>query len=91
MTQASIPTPGLLLSRKRAAPGEGCVNGLLLVKEWGRIGEHGRMAAEPYDSEVLAAVALRRHAERKRRRGYKVSRNATEDHSWTKNCGQVLN
>jgi len=42
----------------------------LLVKEWGRISAHGRMVAEPYDSEALGAVALQRHAERKRRRGY---------------------
>jgi predicted DNA-binding WGR domain protein len=27
----------------------GCV---LLVKEWGRIGAHGHMVAEPYDSET---------------------------------------
>ena len=44
--------------------------GVLLVKEWGRIGAHGRMVAESYQSETLAAVALQRHAERKRRRGY---------------------
>jgi hypothetical protein len=28
------------------------------------------MMAESYESEALAAVALERHAERKRRRGY---------------------
>jgi predicted DNA-binding WGR domain protein len=44
--------------------------GDLLVKEWGRIGAQGRMVAESYESEDLAAVALQRHAERKRRRGY---------------------
>jgi predicted DNA-binding WGR domain protein len=44
--------------------------GVLVVKEWGRIGAHGRMVAEPYDSEALAAVALQRQAERKRRQGY---------------------
>jgi predicted DNA-binding WGR domain protein len=44
--------------------------GVLLVKEWGRIGAHGRMLAEPYDSEALAAVALQRQAARKRRREY---------------------
>jgi len=38
--------------------------GILLVKEWGRI------MAERYDSEALAADAMQRHAERKRRRGY---------------------
>jgi predicted DNA-binding WGR domain protein len=43
--------------------------GVLLVKEWGRIGAQGRIVAEPYDSEALAAVALQRQAERKRRRG----------------------
>jgi predicted DNA-binding WGR domain protein len=48
-------------------------DGVLLVKEWGRIGARGRMVAEPHDSEALAAVALRRHAERKRRRGYQVA------------------
>jgi predicted DNA-binding WGR domain protein len=44
--------------------------GVLLVKEWGRIGAQGRMVAESYESEALAADALQRHAERKRRRGY---------------------
>jgi predicted DNA-binding WGR domain protein len=44
--------------------------GVLLVREWGRIGAQGRMVAEPYESEALAAVALQRQAERKRRRGY---------------------
>jgi predicted DNA-binding WGR domain protein len=44
--------------------------GVLLVKEWGRIGAQGRMVAESYESETLAAVALQRQAERKRRRGY---------------------
>ena len=44
--------------------------GVLLVKEWGRIGAQGRMMAESYESEDLAAVALQRQADRKRRRGY---------------------
>jgi predicted DNA-binding WGR domain protein len=44
--------------------------GVLLMKEWGRIGAQGRMVADSYESETLAAVALQRHAERKRRRGY---------------------
>ncbi len=43
---------------------------VLLVKEWGRIGARGRMMAERYDTEALAAAALQRHAERKKRRGY---------------------
>jgi predicted DNA-binding WGR domain protein len=47
--------------------------GVLLVKEWGRIGARGRMMVEPYDSEALAAVAMHSHTERKRQRGYKVS------------------
>jgi predicted DNA-binding WGR domain protein len=44
--------------------------GVLLVKEWGRIGAQGRMVAEPYDCEALAAEALQRQAARKRKRGY---------------------
>jgi predicted DNA-binding WGR domain protein len=48
------------------------LGGVLLVKEWGRIGAQGLMVAESYESEALAAVALQRHAERKRRRGYVV-------------------
>ena len=34
--------------------------GVLLVKEWGRNGAQGRMVAESYDSEALAAIALQR-------------------------------
>ncbi len=44
--------------------------GVLLVKEWGRIGAKGRSVAEHYDNQALAAVALRRQVERKQRRGY---------------------
>jgi len=44
--------------------------GVLLVKEWGRIGTRGRMVAESYDSEALAADALQKHAEQKRKKGY---------------------
>jgi predicted DNA-binding WGR domain protein len=43
--------------------------GVLLMKEWGRIGAQGRMVAEPYDNEALA-TALHEHTERKRWRGY---------------------
>ena len=39
--------------------------GVLLMKEWGRIGAHGRMVAERYDTEALALDALQRQAERK--------------------------
>lgn len=44
--------------------------GVLLVKEWGRIGARGRVVAQHFDGKALAAAALRRQAERKRRRGY---------------------
>lgn len=44
--------------------------GVLLMKEWGRIGGRGRIMAEPYDTESPALAALQRQAERKRRRGY---------------------
>lgn len=44
--------------------------GVLLMKEWGRIGAQGRMIAERYDNEAPALDALQRQAERKRRRGY---------------------
>ncbi len=44
--------------------------GVRLVKVWGRIGTEGRSVAEFHDNEALAADAMQRHAERKRRRGY---------------------
>ncbi len=44
--------------------------GVLLMKEWGRIGARGRMVAERYDSAAPALAALQKQAERKRRRGY---------------------
>jgi predicted DNA-binding WGR domain protein len=44
--------------------------GVLLVKQWGRIGTAGRIVDESYDSEARAAEAMQRQAERKRRRGY---------------------
>jgi hypothetical protein len=31
------------------------------------------MAAEPYDTEALAAAALQQHAERKLRRSYQIT------------------
>jgi predicted DNA-binding WGR domain protein len=43
---------------------------VLLMKEWGRIGARGRVVAERYDTEALAAVAMQRQDERKRQRGY---------------------
>lgn len=42
----------------------------LLMKEWGRIGTRGRVVAERYDNAALAAVAMRRQADCKRKRGY---------------------
>jgi predicted DNA-binding WGR domain protein len=45
----------------------GCI---ILAKQWGRIGTHGRRVAESYATEALAVAALQRQAERKRRRGY---------------------
>ncbi len=44
--------------------------GVFLVKQWGRIGTGGRIVDESYDSEALAADAMQKQAERKRRRGY---------------------
>jgi predicted DNA-binding WGR domain protein len=44
--------------------------GVLLMKEWGRIGAQGRMMSERHDNEALAAAAIQRQAERKTRRGY---------------------
>jgi predicted DNA-binding WGR domain protein len=44
--------------------------GVLLMKEWGRIGAQGRIVAERYDSADLALAAMMRHTERKRRKGY---------------------
>ena len=44
--------------------------GVLLMKEWGRIGARGRIVAERYDSAAPALAALQKRAERKRRRGY---------------------
>ena len=51
--------------------------GVLLMKQWGRIGAGGRIVAEHYASEALAASALQRQAERKRRRGY-IDRSSTD-------------
>ena len=44
--------------------------GVLLVRQWGRIGTRGRIVDESYQSEALAADAMQKHADRKRRRGY---------------------
>jgi len=44
--------------------------GVLLVRQWGRIGARGRILDESYATETLAEDALRKQAEKKRRRGY---------------------
>ena len=44
--------------------------GVLLVRQWGRIGAEGRSVAEHFDDATLAAAALAQHAARKARRGY---------------------
>jgi predicted DNA-binding WGR domain protein len=44
--------------------------GVRLVKAWGRIGTQGRSIAEFHNDEAVAAAAMQKHAERKRRRGY---------------------
>jgi predicted DNA-binding WGR domain protein len=48
----------------------GLFDGFAVVKEWGRIGARGRMMGEWHMTEAEAVAALRRRAERKRRRGY---------------------
>jgi predicted DNA-binding WGR domain protein len=47
--------------------------GVLLMKQWGRIGARGRVTAERYDTPALAIAALQRQADRKRRRGYQAA------------------
>jgi predicted DNA-binding WGR domain protein len=46
--------------------------GVLLMKQWGRIGTAGRIMDEPHPTEALAVAAMQRQAERKRRRGYRI-------------------
>ncbi|WP_281932618.1 WGR domain-containing protein [Methylocystis iwaonis] len=46
--------------------------GVLLMKEWGRIGARGRVVALHFDSQALAATALERQAGRKKRKGYAI-------------------
>jgi predicted DNA-binding WGR domain protein len=43
---------------------------IVLTKQWGRIGTHGRRVGEFHATEALAVAAMVRQAERKRRRGY---------------------
>lgn len=44
--------------------------GVLLVRQWGRIGARGRIVADRFESAELAARALAQHTDRKTRRGY---------------------
>lgn len=53
--------------------------GVLLVKEYGRIGTRGRLVDESYDNEALAVDAMQRQAERKRRRGYAEEEEGTQN------------
>jgi predicted DNA-binding WGR domain protein len=46
--------------------------GALLVKQWGRIGKCGRIVAKRYADAALAAEALQKQIDLKRRRGYAV-------------------
>jgi predicted DNA-binding WGR domain protein len=47
--------------------------GVLLVRQWGRIGARGRVVAERFEDKALAAAALAQHAARKARRGYSAA------------------
>jgi predicted DNA-binding WGR domain protein len=44
--------------------------GVLLVRQWDRIGARGRIVAERFESMTLAADPLEKHAQQKTRRGY---------------------
>jgi predicted DNA-binding WGR domain protein len=44
--------------------------GVLLMKEWGRIGAQGRVVAEHFEDMALALAAVAQHRARKSRRGY---------------------
>ncbi len=44
--------------------------GVLLLRQWGRIGARGRIMAERYDHEAPALAALQKQAKAKRRKGY---------------------
>lgn len=59
---------------------------VMLTKQWGRVGTQGRMQAESFESEELAAVALQQQAERKRRRGYSMRVSPL----WRRNEGSLV-
>lgn len=43
----------------------------VLMRNWGRIGTHGRLRSDPYPDEAAARAALLALAAAKRRRGYR--------------------
>ena len=47
------------------------VGDVSLVREWGRIGQPGKLRLDRHDSEQAAGRALERLVEAKRRRGYR--------------------
>ena len=49
-----------------------------LTREWGRIGQPGRRRIELYESPTKALEALEGWLQRKRRRGYRLRREAEE-------------
>jgi hypothetical protein len=68
---AAEPSQAASLPNKAAARSSSEISSLLITG-MGRIGAHGRMVAERYDSEPLAVVSLLQQAERKMRRGYVI-------------------
>jgi predicted DNA-binding WGR domain protein len=44
--------------------------GVSLAREWGRIGQPGKLRLDPYPDEAQAARALERHARLRLRHGY---------------------
>jgi predicted DNA-binding WGR domain protein len=45
--------------------------GFGVIREWGRIGQRGRIRHDPHLSEAEATAALQRLHDAKRRRGYR--------------------
>jgi predicted DNA-binding WGR domain protein len=54
--------------------------GILLVKEWGRIGARGQTKAERYNDEALAIASMQRQAQRKRQKCYVHARDLDFQH-----------
>ena len=57
----------------RAALWPDLFGGVALVREWGRIGQPGRLRCDPYPDAAAARDALERLARRKRRKGYRAA------------------